>query len=511
MIRTTVVAALLSAGFLIGTPDPARAQGAPPFEFETVVERARNLAAQPYQEPQAELPKALQDIDYDTFRKLRFRPEQALWRGERRFEVQFFHPGFLFRTPVAVHIVAAGKEFELAFNKTMFDYGDTGVDAEITGPLGFAGLRVHAPLNQVEYKDEVIVFLGASYFRVLGREQRYGLSARGLAVDTAMPRGEEFPRFRTFWLVTPEPEAGEMTLYALLDSTRVTGAYRFRFRPGTDTRVEVTARLIARAAIDKLGIAPLTSMHLFGENRSRAFDDHRPEVHDSDGLLMQTGSGRWLWRPLLNTRELQVSAFVDRDPRGFGLMQRDRAFDHYQDLEASYHGRPSYWIEPQGNWGEGHVELVEIPSNEEIHDNIVAFWRPNKPIQAGEEVELAYTLTATLREPPIHRLGKVVQTRLGSAVIPGTGGKANAERRLVVVDFDGGDLPLLPATLPVEADLAFTSGRVNDLQVIRIAETGQWRTSFRIDLEGSDVVELSLQLLLDGAPVTETWLYRLTQ
>jgi glucans biosynthesis protein len=509
-MRRTAVAALLGAGILMSVAHPAAAQEPPPFGFETVIERARQLAAKPYEESRAELPKALEAIDYDTFRKLRFRPDQALWRGQRRFEVQFFHLGFLYRTPIAVHLVDAGKAIEVAFDKSMFDYGDSGVDAEITGPLGFAGLRIHAPLNQTEYKDEVIVFLGASYFRVLGREQRYGLSARGLAVDTAMPQGEEFPSFRAFWLVTPEPEAAEMTIYALLDSARVSGAYQFRLRPGTDTRVEVTARLFARAEVDKLGIAPLTSMHLFGENRARPFDDHRPEVHDSDGLSMLTGGGRWLWRPLLNPRQLRVSAFVDRDPRGFGLMQRDRAFAHYQDLEASYHRRPGYWIEPQGNWGEGHVELVEIPSDEEIHDNIVAFWRPGKPVKPGEEISLAYTLTAALREPASHNLGKVVQTRLGSAIVPGTGGKAEAKRRLVVVDFDGGDLPLLAAALPVKADLGHTGGSVTDLQVVRIAENGQWRASFRIDLEGSDVIELSLQLLLDGIPATETWLYRLS-
>jgi len=482
-----------------------------PFTYEKVVALARDLASRPFSAPTANLPKALADASYDDYRKLRFRRDQALWHGKTRFEVQLFHMGFLFKTPVKISVVDRGQEGPLTFDKAMFDYGDTGLAKSITGPLDYAGFRVHYDLNNPEYKDEIIVFLGASYFRFLGREQRYGLSARALAVDTAEPRGEEFPFFRQFWLVKPDPQATELTIYALLDSQRVTGAYKFVLHPGTDTRMDVSARLFFRAEIAKLGIAPLTSMHLYGENRARMFDDQRPEVHDSDGVLIHSGSGSWLWRPLVNGRDLRVSSFVERNPRGFGLMQRDRAFAHYQDTEAEYHRRPSYWVEPVGDWGEGSVELVEIPSDEEIHDNIVVFWTPRERPRAGSEMNFSYVMRATLGEPPDHRIGRAADTRLGSSVVPGTGEKPSPSKRLFVIDFEGGELPLLGAKLPVLPEIVTSSGSVRDPTVTRLPEGGRWRVTFRLDTKGNEPAELMVRLLLDGVPITETWLYRYTQ
>lgn len=477
------------------------------FGFGKVVALARELASRPYESAEADLPAAIANIDYDTYRKLRFRPDRALWHGER-FEVQFFHPGFLFKTPVRINVIEDGRPTTLSVNKEMFDYEKTGLDAAITDTLDFAGFRVHYPLNTHKYKDELIVFQGASYFRVLGRGQLYGLSARGLAVDTGMPSGEEFPLFKEFWLVTPEPEATTLTVYALLDSVRVSGAYQFVIHPGTDTRVEVSARLFVRDDIDKLGIAPLTSMYLFGENAQRTFDDHRPEVHDSDGLLMLSGSGQWMWRPLVNDRNLRISAFMDNNPRGFGLMQRDRHFDNYQDLEAHYHRRPSFWIEPTDDWGEGSVELVEIPSNEEIHDNIVAFWVGRQPVRAGQDLKFSYALVSTLREPANHRLAQAVATRIGAAIVPGAGAKRKPDKRLFVVEFNGGDLPFMSGDQEIEADLTHSAGRISDLTCVHVPETGAWQARFRLDMDGSDTVELALKLMVDNAPVTETWMYR---
>lgn len=495
----------------VPAPAAAPAAATEPFSFDRVASLARDLAARPYAAPTVQLPREVADASYDDYRKLRFRRDRAIWSGKSRFEVQLFHMGFLFRTPVKLSVVDHGQAAPLTYDKGMFDFGDTGLAKAITGPLDYAGFRIHYDLNGPEYKDEIIVFLGASYFRFLGREQRYGLSARGLAIDTAEPRGEEFPFFRQFWLVTPEPQSTELTVYALLDSQRVSGAYRFVIHPGTDTRIEVSARLFFRGEITKLGIAPLTSMHLYGENRTRMFEDQRPEVHDSDGVLIHSGSGAWLWRPLVNGRDLRVSAFVETNPKGFGVLQRDRVFAHYQDTEAEYHRRPSYWVEPLGNWGVGSVELVEIPSNEEIHDNIVLSWIPRERPKAGGEMSLSYVLRTMLGEPAEHRLGRAIETRIGSSMVPGTGEKPTPGKRLFVVDFEGGELPLLGAKVPVLPEVVTSAGVIREAHVFRLPEGGRWRVTFRLDTQGATPAELMVRLLLDGMPITETWLYRYTQ
>jgi periplasmic glucans biosynthesis protein len=478
----------------------------PPFAFEDVVERARRLAERSFEAPQAQLPQELANVSYDAFRQIRFRPQRALWRDEHMFEVQFFHLGFLYVQPVRINIVDGGVASEVMFDPAMFDYADTGLERVVPPLVGFAGFRVHYPLHGPDYKDEAAVFLGASYFRILGRGQQFGASARGLAVDTAHPRGEEFPIFREFWLVKPQENDHTLTIYALLDSPRMTGAYRFVIRPGTATAADVTAEVFARADIDKIGIAPLTSMFLFGESRNRRFDDFRPEVHDSDGLLMLTGAHRWIWRPLVNHEELQVSSFSDTNPRGFGLLQRDRVFSHYLDLEAGYHRRPSLWIEPQGDWGAGAVELVEIPLADETNDNIVAYWTPQKQLRAGDTIAFSYRIRAMSEMRSRSTLASVERTLTGapSAWQPSP---FPAETRLFVVDFNGGDLPHLDDGQPVKAELTTSAGRIIDQIVTRIPETGGWRVAFRLDPEGSQTVDMILRLTLYDAPVAEDWAY----
>ncbi|HEX7043043.1 MAG TPA: glucan biosynthesis protein G [Burkholderiales bacterium] len=503
-----IVRAAAAAWMLFG--GAAAAAGAPPDAdpvFAQVAEQARALAAQPYAPPRYGLPPALAAIDYDAYRDIRFRPAKALWRGESPFEVQLFHLGYLYRDPVKIHTVVDGVVRPLRFDRDMFDYGNTGLGAAMPPDLHFAGFRVHYPLNRPDYKDELVAFLGASYFRLLGRNQVYGLSARGLAVDTALPKGEEFPAFREFWLVRPARNATAMTIYALLDSRSVTGAYRFRITPGDETVMDVEATLYARANVERLGIAPLTSMFFFGENHARDVDDYRPEVHDSDGLLMHTHAGEWIWRPLTNPQALRVTALLDENPRGFGLLQRDRRFEHYLDLESHFERRPSFWIEPCGVWGKGAVHLVEIPSAEEIHDNIVAFWVPEQPLAAGESRTVAYRLRAMLASPPGAALARVERTRIGWGAVPGTAKKPPRSLRRFLVDFAGGELPLLAETQPVAARLTATGGEVSDLTVQRIPASGGWRVSFRLAPTSAEAVDMRLFLELDGRRLTETWNY----
>ena len=251
--------------------------------------------------------------------------------------------------------------------------------------LGFAGFRIHYPINKPDYHDEVAVFVGASYFRAVGQRMNYGLSARGLAIDTVLPSGEEFPYFRKFWIHEPQPDAKEISLYALLDGPSVAGAYHFVIHPGKETVIDVKLTLFLRKPVAKLGIAPMTSMFHHGENSyAKVMDDFRPEIHDSDGLMIATATGEWIWRPLVNPKTLLVNSFQVNNPAGFGLSQRDLDFDHYQDLESNYENRPSLWISPVGNWGEGRVELIQIPTDKEVYDNIVAFFVPSKLPEKGE-------------------------------------------------------------------------------------------------------------------------------
>src|SRR5664279_1780151 len=284
------------------------ASAAAAFGFEDIGARASSLAAVPYKAPAINLPPQLRDLDYDAYRDIRFKPEKALWRAEKLpFELMFFHQGRAVPEPVRINVIEPSGEHRVAFDPALFDYGKNKLDPQMLRGLGFNGFRVHSALNKPGYKDEVVVFQGASYFRALGKGQSYGLSARGLAVDTAAAAGEEFPRFVEFWIERPRAGATSLTIYALLDSRRVAGAYRFVLTPGPETVMQVTARLYLREKIDKLGIAPLTSMYAFGENQPGR-DDYRPEVHDSDGLSIQLGNGEWIWRPLVNPRRLLVTS-----------------------------------------------------------------------------------------------------------------------------------------------------------------------------------------------------------
>jgi glucans biosynthesis protein len=503
----TVLALLLLTSAIGRTASTPRQPQPPAFTFASVERLAQQRAARPYHIRSTPLPRALATLGYDQYREIQFRPSASLWRGQSMFEVQFFHRGFNFDRRVNVYDVLPSGVRPVVYNASMFRFGKDVPRVRLAPNLGFAGLSVHYPLNTPGYKDEVIAFLGASYFRALGRNQGYGVSGRGLAIDTATPAGEEFPYFTDFWLVRPEPNQKTLTIYALLDSPSVAGAYEFDVRPGTITQVQVTAELYPRRAVDKLGIAPLTSMFLYGENSARRrFDDWRPQVHNSDGLMMETGTGEWLWRPLDNPRRLQVNRFMDDNPKGFGLIQRDRNFADYEDPDSQYERRPSYWIQPLGNWGKGGVELVEIPSDEEIHDNIDTYWVPSAPVVPHEPIRLSYLLSAYMdsghRWPPG---GEVVATRFGP-VMRGT--TAVSGMRLVLIDFTGGDLDSLLPAQPVHADVSADGGTISHVTVQRLPENGVWRVTMEVKPGSDQPVDLRCYLDLYGEALTETWTYQ---
>jgi glucans biosynthesis protein len=484
--------------------EPAR------FTFADVRRQAADLATRPYEETKDILPQTVRDLTYDQYRDIRFRPEKALWRSEGLpFEVQFFQRASFAFMPssldkVMINVVDQGRVVRVPYTSDMFDFGRN-VVAALPANLGFAGFRLHYPLHREDYYDEVAVFLGASYFRALGQDQHYGLSARGLAIDTGLSKTEEFPRFREFWLEKPERQASAITIYALLDSKSATGAYQFIIRPGKETVFEVKAHVFMRDEVEKMGFAPLTSMFFNGEGTERFLDDFRPEVHDSDGLLLETGQGEWLWRPLANPTRVRVSSFRDTNPRGFGLLQRDQNFDHYQDLEAAYQKRPSVWIEPLGEWGTGVIQLIEIPSDSEKYDNIVAFWVPDDRAKAGKEWLLTYRMSFFLDKSRLPPDGRVYATRTGPG---GFSGESEQDKRKFVIDFAGGRLHNLSPDTTVEAVITASAGTIDNQTVHRNPFIDGWRVFFDVKPTGSTPVELRCFLKSGEDTLTETWSYQ---
>ncbi|MGN6389796.1 MAG: glucan biosynthesis protein G [Burkholderiaceae bacterium] len=478
------------------------------FGFEDVASRAQQLAAKAYSPPPKNLPRSLASLNYDQYRDIRFRPNRALWREEKLpFELAFFHEGLYFDHAVKINEVVGGQVRPIRFDPSMFDYGANKLDPDAMRELGFAGFRVHFPVNTPKYKDEVLVFLGASYFRAIGKGQLYGMSARGLAVDTALPSGEEFPQFTEFWIERPASNAKTLTIYALLDSRRVSGAYRFVVTPGVDTTMDVTARLFLREKVGKLGIAPLTSMYFFGENQRAPVEDYRPEVHDSDGLSVATGTGEWIWRPLVNPKKLLVTSYSLTDPAGFGLMQRDRAFASYQDLESHYESRPSTWVAPQGKWGAGRVELVQIPTPDETNDNVVAYWVPAKSPEPGQPADFAYRLSWQKDQETHPPTAWVTQTRRGH------GGQHKPDGSvLLAVDFVGPSLQHLSDAIKPEAVVsADANGKIVETNTIRNDVTGGWRMTVQVRaVDPAKAVELRGYLRADNKPLSETWSYILS-
>jgi glucans biosynthesis protein len=491
------------AVLLLGLAIVLPATPASAFGFEDVASRAKKLAEKPYERPETRLPKALTDLNYDQYNEIRFKSDQALWRNSRLpFEVQFFHPGIYFNQIVKVNLVTAEGVRPLAFNPQHFDYGKNAIEPNTLRDLGYAGLRIHYPLNGAGDKDELLMFQGASYFRALGRGQVPGMLARGLAIDTGELGGEEFPGFTEFWLEWPRAEDQQITLYALLDSRRVTGAYQIRVRPGDDTVTDVKARLFFREAVGKLGIAPLTSMYQYGENQPAPLEDYRPEVHNSDGLMLHTGT-EWIWRPLVNPRRLLITSFGANNPRGFGLMQRDRDFHSYEDLDARYDRRPSVWVEPRGDWGRGRVELVQIPSPDETNDNIVAYWVPETPAQAGKQMDVEYSLRWQMKfstQPP---LARVAQTRRGRGWTRESDGSLR-----FLIDFEGPNLErLLPDTRLVAGIWTNDNGELLERSTTRMAG-GRWRVMLRVRRnDESKPVEMRAVLRNGDDSVSETWAY----
>lgn len=504
-------AALAGLGFpswsaLAGVAEPDAATRRP-FDFAWLKGHARALSERAYVSHAGELPRSLKNLGWDDYQSLQFKPEHALWRDlGLPFQARFFHLGLYFQTPVRLHEIVDGEAREIVYRSDHFRYQGKAALGTLPADLGYAGFRIQTP---PDYERDVTAFLGASYFRAVGEEMQYGLSARGLAINTGTSQTEEFPMFTAFWLERPKPGSDVLRVYALLDSPSTTGAYLFVLRPGKRLVMEVDLALYPRRPIERLGLAPLTSMYQVGENDRRMDWDWRPEIHDSDGLAMHTGDGEWLWRPLVNPPGVRVNAYFDHNPRGFGLLQRDRNFDHYQDDGVFYEKRPCLWVEPRGDWGKGSVQLLEIPTTDETSDNIAAFWNPATPVRPGEEWLLAYRLHWGAEAPVAPPTATVQATRTGLGGV--IGHKRERFSWRFAVDFAGGTLAGLEAKTLVEPVITASRGSVEVTSARPLAALRGYRAMFDlVPDESTEPINLRLYLRAGGQVLSETWLYQYT-
>ncbi len=481
-----------------------------PFRFAQLIERARRLASAPYVAP-PEPPEVVAEIDYDQHGEIRYRSELALNAdGPGVYPATFFHLGKWFRQPVRIHVVAEGQAREIHYRRRYFSIPEDNPALRIESDAGFAGFRFHEARTRSDWRtQDWAAFLGASYFRTIGALGQYGLSARGIAIDTAVDGPEEFPRFCEFFLQSASSPEAPVRVHALLDGPSVSGAFAFELYRRGGVTMTVNSQLFLRRDVRRLGIAPMTSMFWYGEHGRGREMDWRPEVHDSDGLAIHNGRGERIWRPLHNPTKATTNSFVDRNPRGFGLLQRDRDFEHYLD-GVRYDRRPSLWLEPLGNWGSGAVQLVELPTDDEIHDNIVAMWVPAGVARRGAHYAHQYRLhwEATAPHAP-GDLARAISTRTGRGGEPGTTHQPNQVR--YVVEFTGGRLAELATDAKVEAVVSSSTG-AGRILLARAepvpARTGRWRALFDLAFEPGEVADLRLYLRLDSDALSETWIFQ---
>lgn len=475
------------------------------FSWSWLVDHAEDLAKTPYSPPEPIRHPAL-DMTYDQYRSIHYRRDRAVWADANApFQLELFHPGYLYTYPITVHAVEAGRARRLRYRPADFRFDPPAKAPPADLDAGLAGFRVLGAINDTQRLDEFLVFQGASYFRSHARGQTYGLSARGLALDTAQPRGEEFPTFRTFWVEKPARSADSVVVYALLDGPSAAGAYQFRTRFSDATVTDVELVLFPRRVLDYAGIGCLTSMYFVGPAGHTRHDDFRPRVHDSEGLSVWNGAGEWLWRPIVNPRAIQYSSFVDDNPRGFGLIQRNRNVADYQDFIVQSNVRPSAWIEPLDGWGRGAVVLTELPTANEYMDNIVAFWKPDAALQPGRPHRYRYRLHWSGDVPtpfaPANPFAKVIQVRTGQGI----------ERpwRLILIDCAGGMLDDGPDAetpgLVASADAPVVLG---SHAFGRNPVNGGWRLAIMFDPKGATSADLRFHFTQRGQQVTEICIYR---
>jgi periplasmic glucans biosynthesis protein len=475
----------------------------PKFDFNILKEKAMLLLKKSYEEPKKVTPKGLSELNYDKYKNIRFLSEKTLWKKEGSpFQLQFLHPGYIYNYDVMVYELNGKKYKLIPYNRDMFDFSDLGFKEKLPDSLGFSGFKVHYPINTEEHTDEFLVFQGATYFRAVSQKQYYGLSARGLATNTGMPYPEDFPIFKEFWIEKPSKKSDHITIYALMDGKSAVGAFEFKSYPGPTTVVHVRASITLRKKVDRLGIAPLTSMYWYGENSENPHLGANPEVHDSDGLLILQNDSEWIWRPMANPKKPTINTFEMEKLKGFGLLQRDREFSSYEDQEMKYHIRPGAWVVPVGDWGKGSVQTYRNPTIQDSDDNIGAFWVPAETPEVGKPFEFEYKIYWVNENPVELKTGRTVATRVKP--IPD-----EPLTKLFQIDFKGDKLSEHEKIEEIEGSVnASENGEVYNIQVAKIEETDKFRLSFKVKVKSPALpVDIFANLKDKDGNLTENWTY----
>jgi glucans biosynthesis protein len=480
------------------TPSAPPAQ---PFSEEWLLGQAEALSTKPYTAPQLTLPSELADLDRRKFDAIRYKDDATVWKDEPLgFNLQLLHTGFQYKTPVDISLIEGGQIRPFPYSTSLFEYGDPLKPPPADSQAGFSGFRVMGPVNRPDAKDRFASFQGASYFRAIAAGQAFGAISRAISVNTAQPEGEEFPVFRSFWIAKPAQGDRKLTVYGLLDGPSLAGAYKFVLEPGQTTVMDVECSLFPRKNLAHVGIAPLSSMYFFGAADPSRHDDYRPNVHASSGLQIWNSTGEWIWRALTNPEQLQYSVFLDRTPKGFGLLQRERAFSVYEDIDGRFGDRPSVWVEPLGDWGDGTIDLIEVPSTGEIYDNIIAFWRPNAPLVEKARRSFRYRLHWGWEPPVRSTQAFVMQTRIGD--------RGAQDRRFFLIDFVSGHSCNGCNLSQFTADVRAGDGEIRNVVVRENPATGGQRVTFEFRPGGERQTDLRCQLQQNGQVVSETWVYR---
>ncbi len=481
------------------------------FSYAGLTSRARELAAKAYVPPKKAVQEIVDQIGYEQHGKIKFRPDHALFSDDKGvYPITFFPVGKYFPKSVKMLAVDGDKAAEVLYEPEYFDMPSDSPAQKLPEDTGFAGFQIREVKTRPDWtKQDWVAFLGASYFRAIGSLNEYGLSARGVAIDTASPTAEEFPDFTEFYLQPASAEKQPVVVYALLDGPSISGAYKFTIRRTDGVVIDVECNLFVRKDIAKLGISPMTSMYWYSKYDKSYQLEWREGAHDSDGLAMWTGAGERIWRPLVNPPGPSTSAFVDDNPRGFGLMQRNRDPKEFLDRYLNYERRPSLWVEPIGGWGQGAFHLVEFPTDHEDFDNVGCFWVPKQPVKAGQALEFRYRMHWNADEPnPPTNLARPIATRIGRGGFPYS--RANPpESKRMVIEFAGGPLDTFPKDRTPEALISASRGVISSIFLETTTWNNAWRLQFDVKAEGPEPVDIRAFLRDGETALTETWMFKL--
>lgn len=469
------------------------------FSFDRLLEQAESLSQTGHNAPRLSLPSELANLNRERYQAIQYKDNAALWNEDHQnFRMKLFHTGFQYRTPVKIEIVENGTSTPVPYSTELFNFNPPLKQPPKESQSGFSGLSVETAIHNADETSAFLAFHGATFFRALASGQVYGLSARALSINTAQASGEEFPFFRKICIEKPKYGERTLTLYALMDSPSVTGAYRFRVAPGKSTVIDVDCTLFPRVTLPHVGIAPINSMYFYGDADATRTDGYRPNVHSSDGLQIWTAAGEWIWRPITNPEQLQYSVFIDRTPRGFGLMQRKRDLPAYEDFDARFDLQPSLWVEPVGDWQNGAIDLIEVPSRSEIFNNIIVFWRPRAPLEAHGRYSFSYRLYWSDGMPARPKLARVIQTLVGSGT----------NDRQFVIDYDSTHSCNSCKGSEYQAEVRSGDGKIRSQTVQANPVTGGQRITFEFKPGDQKETDLSCELKRDGQVISETWVYR---